>query len=564
MTTPTADDSLGGSHLTRVLRWSAGLPVVLMLLGLASVSVIAYSLDNQREQLSRRLSAEHKNIEPVTSIRRDARKTYVALLERWLVPLEDRPKLDNELRSQAAVLVRSSRGFLEGVALTAAEHRHRAELASKLTAWAAFLDRVLGTAAGPQMRPEARERLDEIDGHCSAILAANVDGADQDDAAREAVKQKSSLSHLAIVVLLALLLVYVVVLYLQKMATRKVAEAHLQQRLQEEQSRVLEVSHRQLSQSMSQLSVTKQELEKRVRELATAHAQLVQVEKLQAVGQLAAGIAHEINTPMQYVGDGVHFLKEAFNGYRRLVSLCRRAVEVVEKTGGQAALVSEIRETEEDIDLSYLEANVPGSFDSCQDGIFRVSTIVRAMKEFAHPDQKEKAPADLNQALQTTLAIARNEYKYVAEVTTEFGDLPLVLCHVSDLNQVFLNLIVNAAHAIGDVVGKGGGSKGNIRITTSSAGDMVRVDIADTGSGIPEAIRHRIFEPFFTTKEVGKGTGQGLAIVRDIVVSKHRGSLTFESEVGKGTTFTIRLPIDGEWSAPSTAVGQAKEKQSGT
>ena len=139
-----------------------------------------------------------------------------------------------------------------------------------------------------------------------------------------------------------------------------------------------------------------------------------------------------------------------------------------------------------------------------------------------------------------------------------------MLCHVSDLNQVFLNLIVNAAHAIGDVVGKGGGSKGNIRITTSSAGDMVRVDIADTGSGIPEAIRHRIFEPFFTTKEVGKGTGQGLAIVRDIVVSKHRGSLTFESEVGKGTTFTIRLPIDGEWSAPSTAVGQAKEKQSGT
>jgi two-component system NtrC family sensor kinase len=186
---------------------------------------------------------------------------------------------------------------------------------------------------------------------------------------------------------------------------------------------------------------------------------------------------------------------------------------------------------------------VPGSFESCQDGISRISTIVRAMKEFAHPDQSEMASADLNRALQTTLAVAKNEYKYVADVTTDFGDLPPVLCHVGDLNQVFLNLIVNAAHAIGDVVGKGG-SKGTIRITTCQEGDSARIDIADTGSGIPEAIRQRIFDPFFTTKEVGKGTGQGLAIARSIVVTKHHGSLTFESEVGKGTTFTIRLPID--------------------
>jgi signal transduction histidine kinase len=267
--------------------------------------------------------------------------------------------------------------------------------------------------------------------------------------------------------------------------------------------------------------------------------------KLEAVGQLAAGIAHEINTPAQYVGDGVHFLKEAFECYQRLVSQYRRAVEVLATAGGQDALVSEIRETETDIDLAYLEANVPGSFASCQDGISRISTIVRAMKEFAHPDQTEMAPADLNRALQTTLAIAKNEYKYVAEVTTEFGDLPSVLCHVGDLNQVFLNLIVNAAHAIGDVVSKGGG-KGAIRITTCREGDLARIDIADTGSGIPETIRSRIFDPFFTTKEVGKGSGQGLAIARSIVVTKHHGSLTFESELGKGTTFTIRLPIAGE------------------
>jgi PAS domain S-box-containing protein len=649
-----------------------------MLLGLVGLLLSDRSLDNQREQLARRLSAERQSIEPVTSIRRDARKSYVALLERWLAPPQDWPRLGNGIEAQTGALLRSSQGFLQGMALTAAEQQYRAALATDLTAWAAFIDRVLGSAAAPEMRDEGRHLLAQIDRHCAAILTAAVDGGNQDDAAQESLNRKDNWLHVAIVVLLALILVYVVVWRLRELTARRIAEIRRQQQQQEEQSQILErlvgertaeleASHRDLSQSTARLreserrfqttfeqaavgmaivgpdgkllqvnrrlceivGYTADELTKlrvqdithpddlapdleairamRSGELASysrikryvrkdgdivwiklvvatvrdedgrhldyfvaayeditearraeealrkSEIELGHARKLEAVGQLAAGIAHEINTPAQFVGDGVHFLKEAFEGYQRLVSQYQRAVEVLETAGAQQALVSEIRRTEEEIDLPYLEANVPSSFESCRDGISRISTIVRAMKEFAHPDQRDKAAADLNQALQTTLVVARSEYKDVAEVTTDFGDLPPVLCHVGGLNQVFLNLIVNAAHAVGDVVGQGG-SKGTIRITTCREGNLVRVDIADTGSGIPESIRHRIFDPFFTTKAVGKGSGQGLAIARDIVVTKHHGSLTFETEVGKGTTFTIRLQIDGAPSVSNTAV----------
>ena len=230
----------------------------------------------------------------------------------------------------------------------------------------------------------------------------------------------------------------------------------------------------------------------------------------------------------------------------KLIGQYRRAVEAlaVESSSAGQVLIDEPRRIEDDIDLPYLEANVPASFVNCMEGIFRITTIVEAMKEFAQPDQREKSLADLNHALQATLVVARNTYASVAEVTTEFGNLPPVPCHVGDLNQVFLNIIINAAHAIGDVV-KGNGAMGTIRIRTSLNGNRARIDIADSGAGIPEAIRNRVFDPFFTTKEVGKGTDQGLAIARSVVVTKHGGNLTFESQVGKGTTFTIRLPIDG-------------------
>jgi two-component system, NtrC family, sensor kinase len=186
---------------------------------------------------------------------------------------------------------------------------------------------------------------------------------------------------------------------------------------------------------------------------------------------------------------------------------------------------------------------IPKALSQTLDGVSRVATIVRAMKEFAHPESKEMAAADINKALQSTLTVARNELKYVADVELELGEMPPVVCNVGDLNQVFLNLLVNAAHAIADVV-KGTDEKGKIRVRTASEGETALISISDTGSGIPEAIRTKVFDPFFTTKEVGRGTGQGLAIARSVVVERHRGTLTFESEVGKGTTFYIRLPVE--------------------
>jgi signal transduction histidine kinase len=166
------------------------------------------------------------------------------------------------------------------------------------------------------------------------------------------------------------------------------------------------------------------------------------------------------------------------------------------------------------------------------------------MRTFAHPDHREMAPADINHAIDTTLTIARNEYKYVADVETRFGELPPVRCYLGDVNQAILNVVVNAGHAIADVV-HGSDRRGTITVRTSVEGDHVVIAIGDTGGGIPLAIRERIFDPFFTTKEVGKGTGQGLAITRSVIVTRHGGTLAFESELGKGTTFFLRLPIAG-------------------
>ena len=275
---------------------------------------------------------------------------------------------------------------------------------------------------------------------------------------------------------------------------------------------------------------------------------LAQAQKLESVGRLAAGVAHEINTPVQFVADSVSFVREAMDDLSGIVDKYRElrsATESENHTGAQvAAAARAAEEAEDDADLDYILENAPVALDRARDGLGRVAAIVRSMKEFAHPDRKEMTHANLNQAIESTLMIASSEYKYVAEVETELGDVPPVNCYAGEINQVLLNLIVNAAHAIGDVV-RDTGAKGRIRIATRRLDDVVEIAIADSGKGIPPDIRSRIFDPFFTTKEVGKGTGQGLAIARNVVVDKHQGTLHFETGLGTGTTFYIRLPIEG-------------------
>jgi len=269
-----------------------------------------------------------------------------------------------------------------------------------------------------------------------------------------------------------------------------------------------------------------------------------QAQKLEAVGRLAAGIAHEINTPIQFVGDNTHFLLDAFAGLQRLLGAYAALREAAVAGAVDAALVETIGRAEEELDLPYLREEIPRALAQTLEGVERVATIVRALKEFAHPIRKEHAPADLNHALQSTLTVARNELKYVADVQTDFEPLPPVVCQVGDLNQVFLNLLINAAHAIADKVGDSG-ARGTITVRTRHCPPRVEIAISDTGSGIPAAIRDRIFDPFFTTKEVGRGTGQGLALARAIVVEQHGGELTFDTVEGAGTTFYVRLPVAG-------------------
>jgi PAS domain S-box-containing protein len=269
-----------------------------------------------------------------------------------------------------------------------------------------------------------------------------------------------------------------------------------------------------------------------ITERKLAEQRLAQGEHLESIGRLAAGVAHEINTPIQYLNDSVYFICDAMQ-------------DLLAHNAKLAALVPpEAKEATQDDDIESLKTDLPPALDRVVDGLGRIAEIVRSMKEFSHVDQREMSRVDLNRAINSTLIIARSEYKYVADVQTDLADLPQVVCHGGQINQVVLNLVVNAAHAIADKV-KGTADKGLITVKTRIDGGFAVMSIGDTGGGIPEAIRKRIFEPFFTTKEVGKGTGQGLSIAHN-VIKAHGGSLDFVTEMGKGTTFYVRLPLPAE------------------
>lgn len=279
-------------------------------------------------------------------------------------------------------------------------------------------------------------------------------------------------------------------------------------------------------------------------------AHLQQAQRLEAIGQLAAGIAHEINTPMQFVGDNTRFLQEAWRSLDEVITM----LSSITTSETEGSLLSQVVDRLEAVDLKFLEKEVPQAISQSLDGIDRVCKIVRAMKEFSHPGSDDKCLADINKAIDTTITVARNEWKDVAEIETSLSPaLGTVPCYLAEINQVMLNLLINAAHAIAERAEAGWNGQGRIVIRTMRDGDCAEISIQDNGCGIPSSIRPRIFQPFFTTKEPGVGSGQGLALAYTAIVKKHGGSIRFETKEGEGTTFFIRLPLEQSAAAAGAA-----------
>ena len=310
--------------------------------------------------------------------------------------------------------------------------------------------------------------------------------------------------------------------------SRSITERKLvQQRLQERTQELMKSNAR---------------LQREMKERRLLEAQLLHSQKLESIGQLAAGIAHEINTPIQYVSDNCRFLGDSFEQLASVLNAYSNLLEAARRTKFSPDVVRAVDTIIEAADLPYLIDEIPLAIGQSNEGVERVARIVRALKEFSHPGSKEMKVIDLNRAIENTLIVCRNEWKLVADTELELDSaLPPVHCLADELNQVILNLVVNAAHAIGDSPKKD--TKGKITVSTKRKGDLAEIRVKDDGTGIPKRIQSRIFDPFFTTKEVGRGTGQGLAIARDVIVNKHGGSLTFETEENVGTTFIVTLPI---------------------
>jgi len=272
--------------------------------------------------------------------------------------------------------------------------------------------------------------------------------------------------------------------------------------------------------------------------------ELRQAHKLESVGQLAAGIAHEINTPSQFVGDNIRFIKDAIQTLLDLQQKEKKLIEMAHKDSITSDLLQEIDDAIEQADLEYFSKELPEAIDQSLDGVQRISKIVRAMKEFSHPGSEEMEESDLNKAIMTTITVTRNEWKYCADLRTDLDpDLPAVPCLPGEFNQVMLNMIINARDAIIEKFGKDSEKKGLITISSTVVGNLAEVRISDNGIGMEDDVRRRIFDPFFTTKEVGSGSGQGLSIGHNLIVCKHNGEFHVNSKPGRGTTFIIRLPL---------------------
>lgn len=310
-------------------------------------------------------------------------------------------------------------------------------------------------------------------------------------------------------------------------------------RLKEKAAR-LEASERKYRQLAASLEI---ELQKKVQEIKETQSQLIQQEKMASIGHLAAGVAHEINNPMGFVSSNLNTLKEYEKDIRSLVEHYRSflsglnetmAAEEVRRaiTGGLERIIK----LEEEIDIDFILEDLPNLIEESLEGAGRINKIVIDLKDFAHPGEDEQKFAAINKNIDSTLNIVWNELKYKAKITKDYGELPLVKCYPQQLNQVFMNILVNAAQAIDE--------KGEIKITTISEDEHVKITISDTGSGISETNLSKIFDPFFTTKEVGKGTGLGLNVAYNII-NKHKGTIEVESRLGSGTTFSIRLPVNG-------------------
>lgn len=272
--------------------------------------------------------------------------------------------------------------------------------------------------------------------------------------------------------------------------------------------------------------------------------ELSQTHKMEALGTLASGVAHEINTPIQYISDNMRFLEETIDDLRGLLEAHQATGSLLEKLGVDPHLIAQSNQAAKDkadeIDLDYLLEEAPQAIDQSLQGAKQVATIVNAIREFSHPGEDEKVEVDINKMIETTLAVTRNQWKYVADMKLELRyGLPLVPAMPSELSQVVLNLIVNAADAI-EMAEQG--NRGEISITTNAKGDHVEIIIGDNGPGVPADLEDKIFDPFFTTKDVGKGSGQGLAIAYSIIHQKHGGNLTYIGAEGKGAAFSIQLP----------------------